>query len=329
MSAYHKSVSIIIPNYNGVALLEKYLTGTMRSVKKTGVSFEVIVVDDCSTDSSVNWIRANYPEVNLLVNPTNMGFSVTCNRGIAVAKNELVLLLNNDVSLSEDYFENLWTYFQDPETFGVMGRIVNSDNKIEDAARRLCFSGLKFKASRFFYFKNPHQRTPTAYLSGANALVRRAMLVRLGGFDEVFSPYYCEDVDLSFRAWSLGWRCYYEHQAICHHEVSSTIRSTVAKKELLAVVYRNKFILHAIHLNGLGLILWFCQMMIFDVIFRVLLGKFWIIKSLREFFSRKKEVLESRRKLKMLHGNGKQRLSLQKVKKKYFDSIQAREVESI
>src|SRR5690606_5363757 len=193
-----KSVSIIIPNYNGVSLLEKYLPDTLRAIQTAEVPFELIIVDDCSTDGSVDFVHANYPEVKLLINATNRGFSYTCNQGILRAEKELVLLLNSDVSLSEDYFAKLWRYFEDPDTFGVMSRIVNSEGKIEDAARFLSFSGTKFKGTHFYYSNDSAKSTPTAYLSGANALIRREKLMELSGFDEVFSPFYCEDVDLSF-----------------------------------------------------------------------------------------------------------------------------------
>lgn len=320
-----KSVSIVIPNYNGVTLLEKYLPDTVRAMVKAGVKYELILVDDCSTDTSVAWLRSAYPEAVLLVNSMNLGFSMTCNRGINAAKNELVLLLNSDVSLDQDYFANLWGYFEREDTFGVMGRIVNPQGKIEDAARLLSFNGAKFKATRFYYCEDPVKMSPTAYLSGANALVRREMLLKLGGFDEIFSPYYCEDVDLGFRAWKLGWKCYYEHHAVCHHEVSKTIRSVSAKSKLLETVYRNKFILHAIHLQGAGLVLWYLQL-ILEVLFRVIVGKFWVLKSLSGFFRKSKAIKDSRKNLRDLMKKEGQNQSLKDVKKKHFDPVLSWEI---
>lgn len=318
-----KSVSIVIPNYNGASLLEKYLPDTLRAIRFAQVDYELIIVDDCSTDGSVDFVRTRYPEAKLLVNASNRGFSHTCNRGIAVAEMKLVLLLNSDVSLSKDYFSKLWRYFDDPDTFGVMSRIINSAGKTEDAARFLAFSGMKFKATRFFYSDDPTKRTPTAYLSGANALVCRKKLVELSGFDEVFSPFYCEDVDLSFRAWRMGWKCFYEHGVVCHHEVSKTIRSANSKKKLMSVVYRNKFILQAIHLDGWRLALWYVQMILVEVLLRVLVGKFWVLGSLKEFYSRRDEVRASRKKLGKLMAKRGSQLSLFDVKKRWFDPVRS------
>lgn len=317
-----KSISIVIPNYNGVSLLEKYLPDTLRAIEYANVPYELIVVDDCSTDNSVHFIQANYPEVNLLVNASNQGFSFSCNQGINRAKMDLVLLLNSDVSLSEDYFSTLWKYFEDPLTFGVMSRIMNTNGKIEDAARFLSFSGLKFKSTNFYYSEDPAIRTPTAYLSGANALICREKLMELNGFDEVFSPFYSEDVDLSFRAWKQGWKCFYDHQAVCYHEVSTTTRQVRTKKGLNVAVYKNKFILHAIHLNGIPLVLWLGQMVFIEVLFRVLIGRFWILNALKGFIKSSSGIRYSREKLRQQMNLRKSQLSLFDVKRIYFDPVQ-------
>lgn len=321
MSLNKKSVSIIIPNYNGRELLEKYLPMTFRAIENAGVAYEFILVDDCSSDDSVSWVKAKYPEIILSVNPINRGFSFTVNQGIKLSSHELVLLLNSDVGLEENYFENLWRYFEEEDTFGVMGRIMNANNSVEDAGRLIAFSGFKFKATRFYYAVEKGRKCPTAYLSGANALIRKEMLLQLEGFDEIFSPYYGEDVDLSFRAWRLGWKSYYEHEAICHHEVSKTIRSTASKRSLLAVVYRNKFILHSIHFTGLARMIWFLQFFFVEVLSRILIGKFWVIDSAFGFLSRTKQVTHSRNQLKKLMQKTNKETSLFDVKRNYFDPV--------
>ncbi|MDP9047030.1 MAG: glycosyltransferase, partial [Bacteroidota bacterium] len=100
-----KSISIIIPNYNGIDLLKKYFPFTLEAIKNAGVDYEIIVVDDCSIDNSVEFLRSDYPDTIIIVNPENKGFSYSCNRGIEMARCELILLLNSDVKLMPDYFE--------------------------------------------------------------------------------------------------------------------------------------------------------------------------------------------------------------------------------
>lgn len=318
---YRKSVSIVIPNFNGVSLLKQYLPDTIQAIEFAQVPYELIIVDDCSTDDSVQFLEKNYPEVRLKVNASNKGFSFTCNQGIAMAKMDLVLLLNSDVSLTIDFFERQLKYFVDPKTFGVMSRIMNKNGKVEDAARKMSFSGFKVKLSEFFINTEPEKQTPTAYLSGANALVSRVKLQELGGFDEIFSPFYCEDVDLSFRAWRVGWKCFYEHESICYHEVSTTTRKEHSKKTLQTAVYKNKFVLHSIHLDGVELTLWYFQLILVEVLLRLLVGKFWILNSFRQYYNCKGEIRISKMKLRELMAEHGSRASLRDVKKKYFDPV--------
>ncbi|WP_186755428.1 glycosyltransferase family 2 protein [Echinicola salinicaeni] len=315
-----KSISIIIPNYNGQALLKKYLPHTYKAIQHSGVDFEIIVVDDASKDDSLTFLKENHPQVITLANKENHGFSFTCNQGIKIAKKELVLLLNSDVRLEEDYFEQLWGYFDLPDTFGVMGRIVNPSGKIEDSARMMAFQGLKFKATHFYINEDPSKRTPTAYLSGANALVDRKKLIELGGFDEIYSPFYVEDVDLSFRAWRLGWKCYYEHEAICHHEVSSTTKKEHGKKSLYPILYRNKFILQAIHLDGFKCWLWKIQQIVLEILPRLLIGKWWTLKAYWSYLKKKPEIQLSRKKLNDQMQKHQGYKSLFDIKKGYFTS---------
>ena len=170
-----KSISVIIPNYNGIKLLEAYLPFAFEAVKNAGVDYEVIIVDDCSVYDSVNFIRQNYPGVKLIVNSINRGFSFTCNTGIDAARYELIFFLNSDVKLSPDYFAHQWKYFSLPNTFGVMERIIDMEGDgIQDAARLPKFNGLKLKTGYFYYSSNVDDRPYTMYLSGVNALVDAA-----------------------------------------------------------------------------------------------------------------------------------------------------------
>ncbi|MBD8487292.1 glycosyltransferase family 2 protein [Echinicola sp. CAU 1574] len=313
-----RSISIIIPNYNGRHLLEKYLPTVFKAAHISEAPFELIIVDDASIDNSVPWVKKHYPNIRLLVNSDNRGFSYTCNQGIRAAQMDLVMLLNSDVALEENYFEALWKYFDHHDTFGVMGRILNSRGETEDSARMMAFQGLKFKGTSFYDCTDETKLSPTAYLSGANALVERKKLLALGGFDEIYTPFYVEDVDLSFRAWRLGWKCYYEHKAICHHEVSSTTKKEHTKKALYPVLYRNKFILQAIHLDGLKLMIWKVQLMILEIIPRLLIGKWWVTKAYMDYLKKEAEIRNSRKKLKGLMQKHEGYKSLFDVRKNIF-----------
>lgn len=294
-----KSLSVIIPNYNGKHLLEAYLPSVLQAVKSAGVPFEIIVVDDGSKDQSVDFIKAHYPQIDLLVNDQNRGFSYTCNRGIKVAQYELTFLLNSDVKLTENYFDKQWRYFEHQDTFGVMGRIMSTDgSKIEDAARVLFRKGCRLKANRFYYsLAQDDQSTYTAYLSGANALVDTKKLKELNGFNEIYSPFSSEDSDLCLRAWLVGWKCYYEHQSICFHQVSGSTKTQIKSDFIKKIYYRNRFIFHKIHLNGFRAWLWPGYLILFEVLPKLILGKSWMMASYKEYLQYIPRIKASRKDL--------------------------------
>jgi len=317
-----KSVSIIIPNYNGRRLLQEYLPYTYSAIKNAGVIFEIIIVDDCSNDGSVEFITAGYPEVVLIVNPENKGFSYACNRGIEIARYELILLLNSDVKLSPDYFEHQWKYFLAWDTFGVMGRIIDMEgDHIQDAARVPKFNGLKLKTDYFYYTDKQADRLYTFYLSGANALIDAAKLKQMGGFYELFSPFYCEDMELSIRAWRLKWKCYYEHKAVCRHQVSASTKNYSTAKWVKYVYYRNRFYVHALHLNGLALIAWYFQITIIDLLPKLLAGQTWIWKSYKELLINRRQVKVYKEKIKQLLDENDSGTSIFDVVKKIRNSV--------
>lgn len=297
-----KSVSIVIPNYNGKHLLEKYLPSVFTAAQNAGTEFEVIVIDDGSKDDSISFIRENYQNVKLLINDKNRGFSYTCNHGIGEAKHELILLLNSDVKLTPDYFEHQWKYFDKPDTFGVMARIMSFDeSRIEDAARLLYYGGCRIKANKFYYSENPtDENVLTAYLSGANALVDAKKLKELGGFDEIYSPFSSEDFDLSLRAWQLGWKCYYEHRSSCFHHVSGSTKTQIKSNFIKKIYYRNRYILQGIHLYGLRKKFYPLQQIFTELIPKLLTGKTWVWDSYQDYLAHQEKISTSKARLHKL-----------------------------
>lgn len=317
-------ISVVIPNYNGTALLKETLPTVFDALKSIQFPYELIVSDDCSTDDSVIFLQKHFPEVIVIQNNINAGFSPTINKGIFAAQYELILLLNSDVKLTTNYFEKLLRYFDEPDTFGVMGRIIGwYDDIIQDAAKYPKFEGAKIKTSGNYYYNNPNDndRIYSMYLSGANALVSREKIIALGGFDELYAPFYVEDFDLSLRAWKMGWKCYYEHEAICRHQVSVSIRAKSKKNHINYIYYRNKMYLHAMYLSGSILWLWYLQL-IPEMLIRLFTFRFYYFKSLFAFFSNRNKMLASRNKLIALaKKENKKILSVKEVVQNIHDSI--------
>ena len=310
-----KSISVVIPNYNGRHLLEQNLPSVIKALENSGSNYEIILVDDYSLDDSIQFTRKNYSQIQIISSPSNGGFSVACNKGITVAKNELTFLLNTDIQLSSDYFASQFKYFDDPTTFGVMGKVLGfKDGSIQDTARYISYSGFKIKANNFFHLRDESFWCPTAYLSGANALVDTQKLKDLKGFDEIFSPFYCEDFDLGLRAWRVGWKCYYQPQSHCLHDHSSTTKNIRTRNWVKAIFFRNRLIVHAIHLNSLARALLLTQVFFTDFLFRWLSFKFYFYNSLSMFFQMNTQVQKSRGNLKKLMESHQSKISISDIK---------------
>ena len=297
-----EGISVVIPNYNGRALLPLILPPAFAALHQTGLSFEVIVADDASSDDSVQWLATTYPAVKVVTAAQNAGFSATANSGIRMARFQWVLLLNSDVILTPDYFDHLLPYRTVPDLLGVSGRIIGwDDEQLQEGGKYPVFQGAKIKTAYDFIPLDPamQDRWPCFYLSGSNAFINKSVFDRIGQFNELFSPYYAEDAELSLRAWRLGYASYYEHRAICRHRHAATILSSQKKRTVNRIYHRNKFFLHAIHLQGATLISWGVQLLL-ELVFRLLTFRPGLLLSCIDFLKNIPQVRQSRAALRNL-----------------------------
>lgn len=321
-----QGISVVIPNYNGRTLLPEILPTVFQALAQTGLACEIIISDDASTDDSVSYVRTNFPSVIVLESTGNTGFSRTVNRGIAAVRYQLCLLLNSDVKLPEDFFRNQLAYFNNPDCFGVMSRIIGwQSDQIQDGGKLPRFQGLKLKTSGNYIPQNPssQQKLPSLYLSGANALMDTQKLRMLGGLNELFSPFYVEDTELSIRAWRMGWTCYYDHSSYCRHLESATIKTGRKKSRIKRIYNRNKMQLHALHLPLLWLIPWHIQTFL-EFIVSLLLFRGYYIQSWFDFIGRTGTLVKQRRQLRALaQDNNRQLISLRQVIKNIRQQLKA------
>jgi GT2 family glycosyltransferase len=324
-------LSIILPNHNGKHLFEKNFEKNLEIFNSLKCEYEIIIVDDASTDHSVSFLKENFSdEINLIEIKENGGFSKTCNIGIKTAKYALVFLLNTDVLLTSNYFDSIFKYFEKEDTFGVMGRIIGmNDDIIQDAARLPIMSGKKIKPSNFFYINDKDFYTPTLYLSGAIALIDAKKLKELGGFNELFSPFYGEDFELSLRAWRLGWKCYYHHDAICRHEIAGSTKNYEKKYWIKNIYFRNKYFAHYLHYKGFDLFIWLLQVVITDLIPSIFSFNHYKIKAYKSLLQKKKELDKYKSEFEKLMKKHHSKRNLSDVFKKIREMIKGRKIETI
>jgi hypothetical protein len=240
-------LSIIIVNYNVKEFLQNLLTSLFKAV--TNLSSEIIVVDNGSDDGSVELLREKFPQVTLIANKDNLGFSKANNLGLKIAKGKFILLLNPDTIVQEDTFEKLIEFFKAHQDAGMTGcKILNPDGTLQLACRRsfpgpwtsFCkVSGLSsmFPNSRLFArynltYMDENQSYEVDAISGSFMMVRREVFEKIGGLDEQFFMY-GEDLDWCYRVQKAGWKVYYVHDTtIIHYKGESTKRSSLDETKI-------------------------------------------------------------------------------------------------
>ena len=269
-------LTTLIPNFNGKHLLEKYLPFLFESLKCADVTYEVLIVDDCSTDDSVHFITTTYPEIQVIRNQQNLGFAKSCNIGINLAQGDKLLLLNTDIQLTPSYIKICLEKFTTKNTFAVMGKAI--DESAQPQTTGVLFKQGIFRIKKYQNVVNDE----THFVSGANSIYDTQKLKELGGFNTIFSPYYFEDDDLSFRAMKNGWKSYFVPEAACYHVGSSTIKSCAKRTKIKIIYFRNKMIFNRLHSKSSELgfdLMNLCT----NILPKYCLGSFWIWKSYNEF----------------------------------------------
>ncbi|MDX9703215.1 MAG: glycosyltransferase family 2 protein [Candidatus Auribacterota bacterium] len=222
MNEKKPAVSVIIPNWNG----EEYIIPCLRSVfASTFDSFEVVVVDNGSTDDSVFIIEEKYPEVKIIRFDQNTGFAVACNAGIRESGGEYIFLLNNDIELEPDCISYLVNALREHADYAMAtGKILNyyDRRKIDAAGDSLTVGGAPYNRGHGLLDSGQLDTEGQVFgVCAGAALYRRSLFEQIGYFDEDFFAY-MEDVDLNLRAGLLGYKAYYTPLARCYHHASAT-----------------------------------------------------------------------------------------------------------
>ncbi|MEW6202338.1 MAG: glycosyltransferase [bacterium] len=232
--------SILIPNYNGREILSECLPSVVEAVRRRGCIDEIIVIDNGSSDDSQDFIRAKFPDVKILPLPENRAIFAV-NDGARIAANEIIILLNNDMIVAPDFIDPLLEHFADEAVFAATGKVYQWDRAtIQGCRRRAAF------AHGFFYYINDLDDTDTAGLTlhalGGQSAYHRAKFLELGGFDTLFSPFYHEDLDISYRACKRGWKIIYEPRSIMYHRGAATAGKIYSRRELDVFLQKNLFL---------------------------------------------------------------------------------------
>ena len=224
MNGRSRLISVIIPNWNGAEHLPTCLESLRQQTLK-GVEIEILVVDNGSTDGSLQLMEREYPEVAVLALGENRGFAGACNAGMRASNGTFVVLLNNDTEVDERWLEEVVAVFKrHPEAGSIASKMLLFDRRdiFHTAGDFYRVDGLP--GNRGVWQRDEGQYDEEEYVFGAcggSAAYRRVMLEQVGLLDEDFF-FSCEDVDLAWRAQLAGWRCVYAPEAVVYHKLSAT-----------------------------------------------------------------------------------------------------------
>ena len=218
----------VIPAYNG----EKYFKENFKEVVRMGVD-EIVVVDDASTDDTIEYLEKNYPKAKLVRHQTNRRFPITVNDGFSETDADIVFLLNQDLKPKSGLVKNALKHFSDPQIFAVT---FNENN-------RSWADG--YWKDGMLEFKNgvsDGKLHESLWPSGGSSAIRKKYWDSLRGFDPIFSPGYYEDLDLGLRAKKVGYKTIWDPKCEVDHLTEGTFPKSFSSKKLQYIKERNYLI---------------------------------------------------------------------------------------
>lgn len=244
-------LSVVILNYNVRYFLELCLQSVQAALNN--IPSEIIVIDNNSMDDSCVMINAKFPNITLIKNKKNIGFSKANNQAVQVAKGEYVCILNPDVVVAENTFQNLLQFSENKfQNLGIIGcRLIDGSGRFLPESKRnfptVSVAFQKLLGRSKFYYANQVDELNDAeveVLPGALMFMKQSLYKNLKGFDENFFMY-GEDIDLSYRVKQLGYKNYYlGTSTVIHFKGESTIKNRIQSKRFyhaMKLFYKKHF----------------------------------------------------------------------------------------
>ncbi|OGK13246.1 hypothetical protein A3A93_00510 [Candidatus Roizmanbacteria bacterium RIFCSPLOWO2_01_FULL_38_12] len=235
-------ISVVIPVYKKT---EEFIANLKHNLPHLS-GCEIIVVNDDPEKSIKNELSA-FPVIKLIENKKNLGFAGAVNAGVKMVKTPLVMLINSDVKLLDKSYGKAIKHFAEKNVFAV------SFAQKEKNARTVGKNRIYFHNGFFQHdYAKDLKFGQNGWAEGGSCLIDKKKFDSLNGFDELFSPFYWEDIDLSYRAWKTGYTILFDPEVIVEHHHETTIGSFFDKNKVSSIAFRNQliFIWKNIHDGG-------------------------------------------------------------------------------
>jgi len=289
-------ISVIIPVYKNYDLFLKYFEINIKYF--TGC--EVIVMNDYPLENISQKVKKILRTAIVINNKKNLGFAGNANSGVKKSTRKYVLLINSDVILKDNSFLNSLKYFKkNQKLFAVGFAQIEKDGKVVGSNRGYFKDGLINHSNK--PISNFQQPISNFWAEGGSSIFSKKLFMDLGMFDDLFNPFYWEDIDLSYRAWKSGYEILYDQNIKVEHYHESTIGKYFDKSKILKTAFRNQIIFQWKNLTDK------------DLIFKHLLNisKFIFISGFFDALIKLPNILQARRKvLKLFIKTDKEILNL-------------------
>jgi GT2 family glycosyltransferase len=217
-----ETISIIVVNHNGKKYLRPCFDSLLR-IDKGNFSLEIIMVDNLSKDNSISFIKEGFPRVKVVENNIN-SYTKALNLGIGISQSDYIAILNNDMTVEKEWLKGLMKVMKQDERIGVVqSKIIFTDKKTINSVgveevEDLYFKDIAVGEEDIGKYEDVRE---LEYFSGGSALLRRACIENVGGFDEDFM-FYVEDLDYSLRCRKKGWKIFYCPKSVVYHRFHGT-----------------------------------------------------------------------------------------------------------
>jgi hypothetical protein len=222
-------VSIIIPHWNGKKILKLCLQSL---ICQTYPNYEIIVVDNASTDGSPDMVKKEFQKVKLIINKKNLGWAGGCNVGIKTARGDLIALFNNDAIADPKWLSELVNVIKNSLKIGIVGGVVfyyEPGDIIDDAGLKMDpITGIVWHVNRGKRLVRLEELQHVDFVSGVDLLVKRELIEKIGMFDEGY-PLYHEETDFGLRAQRAGYECKIVPSAFVQHMGCVTVKKLPLK----------------------------------------------------------------------------------------------------
>lgn len=269
-SEYNRTmITVVIPVYKKVDEFIANLEHNLKFLKGS----EIIIVNDDPTASIKDRLKTYV--VKLIENPINLGFSGAIDVGIREAKHDYVFLLNSDVRLLDSSFQNTIKKFEQiNKLFGIAFAQREKDGGIVGKNKLFWKNGL-LQHSKADDLRDGE----TSWVEGGSSIIRKDIYEKIGGFDTIFSPFYWEDIELSYRAKKHGYISWFDSSVLVEHRHESTIGSYWSKRAISVIATRNQILCSWKFIQAKNVI-WHMTYVIYQALLSVLSGNFIFVEGL-------------------------------------------------